>query len=708
MRIRTKLLLFLLALVLPPLVAVSYYALRQGRLLGEELAGTAADSSRHAAAQELALMVELIGEDVNDNRQMLELSLAFLAQEAGRVLAAPAPDGATVFSSDAFDAARGLPAGLTPLAGLGVPATADAPSFSRPAGSAGIWPTDDARRLTRLLPTLATLQAKLAGNMLWAYVALPSGLLCTFPGHGRMPAGYDPRERPWYQAALHRGDAAWTILRDASTGRLTATVAAPIPGPDGKLLGVAGIDAPLETLLPESDLSRRWGEGVRALVVRNAPPSGRTEGGAGTGVEVLGSRDFLAATSGWNTPLAPVRLASPDAAALARLAAAIDGGQPEQMELSLEGDRYFAVYKPFPDAPAGLLVLVPSQAVLRQAASAEAAIRTRTQGMLTVVVSFALLAVAGAAGMAYFGARAVTRPVTSLCLAAERLAQGDLAARAPVAGRDELATLAATFNDMAPKLAERLRLKQDMLLAMEVQQNLLPKAPPVLPGLDIAGATSFCDETGGDYFDYLHLTPQGGGICDVVVGDATGHGVAAALFMATGRALLRAGRGGEPGPAALLTLANGLLWQDTMESGRFLTLYYLRLTDGGLAPDGGLTWARAGHDPALLYDPATDAFEELMGPGLPLGVLPDYAYEEQSHSGLAPGQVLAIGTDGIWEARNPAGEMYGKERFRRVLRATARGTAEAIVAAIHQDVAGFQAGAPRDDDITVVVVKALG
>jgi sigma-B regulation protein RsbU (phosphoserine phosphatase) len=708
MRIRTKLLLILLALVLPPLLAVSYYALREGRLLGEELAGKAADSYRHAAEQELALMVELIGEDLNDNRQMLELSLALLVQEAGRVLATPPPEGATVFSSDAFDAAGGLPAGLAPLDGLGVPATKDAPSFSRPAGSGGPWPSADARRLTRLLPTFGTLRAKLAENILWAYVALPDGLLCTFPGHGRMPAGYDPRDRPWYRAALHRGGPAWTILFDASTGRLTATVAAPIPGPDGKLLGVAGIDAPLETLLPESDLSRRWGEGVRALIVRNAPPSAGAAGGAGSGVEVLGSRDFLAAGSGWNTPVAPARLASPDAAALSGLAAAIDAGRPGQMELSLDGERYFAVYKPFPDAPAGLLVLVPRQAVLHQADSAGAAILSRTRGMLTVVVSFALAAVAGAVLLAYFGARAVTRPVTSLCHAAERLAQGDLAARAPVAGRDELGSLAATFNDMAPKLAERLRLKQDMLLAMEVQQNLLPKAPPALPGLDIAGATSFCDETGGDYFDYPHLTPQGGAICDVVVGDATGHGVAAALFMATGRALLRAGRGGAPGPAALLSLASGLLWQDAMESGRFLTLYYLRLENGGLAPEGRLTWARAGHDPALLYDPATDAFEELLGPGLPLGVLPDYAYAEQSHPGLAPGQVLAIGTDGIWEARNPDGEMYGKERFRKVLRATARDTAQAIVAAIHRDVAGFQAGAPRDDDITVVVLKALG
>ena len=101
MRIRTKLLCFLLALVLPPLVAVSYYALREAKLLGHELAQRAAESYKHSAEQELMLMVDLIGEDVNDNRQMLELSLSFLARETAHALlgsplprsAADAPDG---------------------------------------------------------------------------------------------------------------------------------------------------------------------------------------------------------------------------------------------------------------------------------------------------------------------------------------------------------------------------------------------------------------------------------------------------------------------------------------------------------------------------------------------------------------------------------------------------------------------------------------
>ena len=672
MRIRTKLLLVLLGLVLPPLVAISIYALREARLLGDELAQRAALSFKHAAESELALMVDLIGEDVADNRQMLELALAMLSGEASRILeAAPGSDGK-------------MP-GDTPLPSLDGP-----PGMPREqAGQAGA-------ELLRLAPAFDTLRQKLGDSMLWAYIARPDGIIATAPAHGPMPAGYDARERPWYQAAVQTNGVAWRVLVDATTSRLTATVSAPIHGRDGRLLGVVGIDAPLEALLPESDLSRRWGDGVRACFIQFR--DGR--------IEIIGNRDFLDPNLGWKTPVTPTPLALDDPDGLSKLAAAMESRQAAQVVLTLNDEDYFAVLRPFSLAPAGLLVLVPRQAVLHQADSAESSILARTRSMMAVVVSFALLAVAAAVALAYYGSRAVTRPLTSLSAAAARLAEGDFEARAPVAGQDELGRLAQTFNTMAPKLAERLRLVQDIRLAKEVQQNLLPKAPPHLPGLDLAGATIFCDETGGDYFDYLSFAPAPDGGCDIIVGDATGHGIAAALFMATGRALLRGGQGAGSGPAALLTLANALLWQDTADSGRFITLYFLRLEGGGLAPAGRLVWSRAGHDPAMVYDPATDSFAELLGPGLPLGVLPDHIYTEQSCPGLTPGQVLLLGTDGIWEARNPADAMYGKDRFREVVRRHAALTAEAIVAAVHADVAAFQASAPRDDDITLVVLKA--
>lgn len=701
MRIRTKLLIVLVCLVVPPLLATSYLALREARNLGYDLAEREAFSFKRSAERELALMVDLIGEDIDDNRRAQELSVSLLAEAAGRALAGPVPAATPMYFDDAF--ADGVPEGLRALPGPDAPpeaSTADALALHVPEGVSRKGVTANARRLASLLPTMVMLRGNLGENLLWAYVALPSGLLAVFPGHGPLPPGYDARARTWYAAALAKRGPIWRILVDATSGRLTATVSAPMFDRNGRILGVAGLDAPLEAMMPESDLSKRWGNGVRALIV------GLEKTPAGKRVTVIGDREFLHQAQGWNTAPASSFLRSADTEGLDRVAKAIADRHSALVAMAIDGTPAFVAYRPFPSTEAGMLVVVPRSAVLAQAESAESSILARTKSMIIVVTAFTLVTIIAAVILAIFGSRAVTRPVTALCRVAEQLAQGDLSARAPVTGRDELADLARAFNGMAPKLSERMRLKQDMMLAMEVQQNLLPKAPPKLSGLDIAGATFFCDETGGDYYDYLQFSHQDDN-CDVVLGDVTGHGISAALFMATGRALLRGGADPDIGPARLLNVVNGLLCQDTGDSGRFITLFFLRLEKSGLDPAGRLVWTRAGHDPALLYDPEADTFEELMGPGIPLGVVPDFVYVEQARPGLRPGQLLVMGTDGIWEARNSEGEMYGKERFLEVLRRHRDDAAEAIIAAVYEAVTRFQAGLPREDDITLVVVRAL-
>ena len=118
-----------------------------------------------------------------------------------------------------------------------------------------------------------------------------------------------------------------------------------------------------------------------------------------------------------------------------------------------------------------------------------------------------------------------------------------------------------------------------------------------------------------------------------------------------------------------------------------------------------LEWIRAGHDPALIYDPEKDIFEELMGPGLALGVVENYDYALQSRNGLKPGQVIIIGTDGIWEGRNPSGEMFGKERLMEIVRNSAAHDSHAILEKIFQEHTDFSEGLKSDDDLTLVVVK---
>jgi sigma-B regulation protein RsbU (phosphoserine phosphatase) len=117
-----------------------------------------------------------------------------------------------------------------------------------------------------------------------------------------------------------------------------------------------------------------------------------------------------------------------------------------------------------------------------------------------------------------------------------------------------------------------------------------------------------------------------------------------------------------------------------------------------------ITSVRAGHDPALVYDLATDAFDTLEGVGIALGVVADVQLMEQSVQ-LKPGQVLVIGTDGIWEARNQAGEMFGKERFETLIRREANFSAGEIVNHVLNAVSEFRKPGTQEDDVTLVVIR---
>lgn len=254
---------------------------------------------------------------------------------------------------------------------------------------------------------------------------------------------------------------------------------------------------------------------------------------------------------------------------------------------------------------------------------------------------------------------------------------------------------------------DKQRLEFDMEVAASVQQGFWPKAPPPLPGFDVAGLSVSCDAMGGDYYDYFlrpGFGPDPAPRCYMAVGDVTGHGIQAALLMATARAFLRARLLSPGGPAAVLDDVNRLLARDLTLTGRFMTLFLLELDPAGT----GLRFVRAGHDPALLYDPARDEFLELGGRGIPLGIDGDWRYEENAMGGMPPGSVLACGTDGIWETMDTAGAMYGKDRLRRVLRATAAGDAGSVARAVLADLETFRQGGPQLDDVTLVVVKAAG
>ena len=242
-------------------------------------------------------------------------------------------------------------------------------------------------------------------------------------------------------------------------------------------------------------------------------------------------------------------------------------------------------------------------------------------------------------------------------------------------------------------------MQQSLELAMQVQQNLLPQKDPVVKGLDVSGRSIYCDETGGDYFDFLHS--NGNNRLGVVLGDISGHGIPSALLMATARAFIRQ-RSVMPGNISeIIEDVNRLLCKDVMDSNSFMTLFYLSIDP----QSRNLRWVRAGHDPALSYHPDTDTFEEFVGAGIPIGVEPDWEYAENEKTGLGPGQIIVLSTDGIRETFNRSGEMFGKERMLEAIRQNRQGNARDILDGIIGSVDQFREGLEFQDDITLVVIK---
>lgn len=225
-----------------------------------------------------------------------------------------------------------------------------------------------------------------------------------------------------------------------------------------------------------------------------------------------------------------------------------------------------------------------------------------------------------------------------------------------------------------------------------------PKIP--VAGFDYAGASFARYKKGGDYHDII--ASSDGGRVAVAVGDVAGHDALAVRLRKVAALFLRE-RVAEPGRLGDVMDGVNRDLLPYMEAGRFMTLFMAVI----VGATRSIHWVSAGHGPVIAYDPIRDRFEDVPGNDIPLGIDRDWHYREQAHTGWATGALLVVGTDGIWEARNPAGEMYGRDRLCESVRAARAGSAAEIVEAVTMDLAAFRQGRPQGDDVTLVVVKAL-
>jgi sigma-B regulation protein RsbU (phosphoserine phosphatase) len=294
-----------------------------------------------------------------------------------------------------------------------------------------------------------------------------------------------------------------------------------------------------------------------------------------------------------------------------------------------------------------------------------------------------------------------SRPIEAIIQTLKRIREGYLDRKVEVTTNDEIGYTGDVINEMTEGLKERERMKHSLELAKEVQLNLLPEKAPEIDGLDMAGISLYCDETGGDYYDYFRLSKDGEQKLGVTIGDVSDHGVPSALLMTTARAFIRF-RASLPGNVAdIVSDVNHHLTMDIEGGGQFMTLFFISID----IQNKTMNWIRAGHDPAVIYDPSLGEIEELKGKGIPLGIDENYQFQMNQKTGLTEGQLIVLSTDGIWEARNKKGEIFGKDRFYNLIRKNADLNATAITNMVVEEIEEFQDGFRREDDITMVVIK---
>lgn len=358
-----------------------------------------------------------------------------------------------------------------------------------------------------------------------------------------------------------------------------------------------------------------------------------------------------------------------------------------------------------------------------------------------------LLALFSAAWMT----RAVTGTVHKLYQATEFIKRGDFSHRIRTSSRDQLGELALAFNDMSADIellltdrVERERLEREIEIAHEVQAQLFPRSVPRLATAEITGECRAARGVAGDYYDYIEIAP---GLIAFALGDVSGKGVSASLVMSNLQATLRAQAAiiserlrltgaGMPaaaasatggGPVALKGMdvetetgqtPRGVTGVDTRravsnmtqsintqlcsstEGNRFATLFLALYDDRA----GALRYTNAGHNPPALIRAGGD-IEQLTDGGMMVGAF-DWAQFEEAETTLGEGDLLLVFSDGLSEAQNLAGEEYGEQRLIEFAAARRDLSAEELRSAIFEEVNSWAGGAERDDDQTLVILKA--
>ena len=252
------------------------------------------------------------------------------------------------------------------------------------------------------------------------------------------------------------------------------------------------------------------------------------------------------------------------------------------------------------------------------------------------------------------------------------------------------------------RISERERLRKEMEIAARVQLSLLPKEEPKIPGYDISSVSIPAVEAGWDYFDFVKLS---GNKIGIAIGDVSGKGIGAAIYMTLTKGILQAHAEENVSPGNVLVKVNRLLYK-TIEKNSFVSMFYAILDIN----KHSITYSRAGHNPGILCSQEAGGTRLLFSKGMALGLEEGSIFSstlKEENIEVKPGDVFVLYTDGFTEAMNEKHQQYGEQTLIRLIENHRDLTAKQLIDLVLKDVKKFVDNYPQHDDMTMVVLKRI-
>lgn len=563
-------------------------------------------------------------------------------------------------------------------------------------------------RAETLRPVYKALHDRYSETVLRQYTVLESGGFSLYPDTGpTFPDHFDPRKFHWYTETKKNRKLTWNPpTLDPERGTFFSTVSMPLFRPDGSFAGVTCMDVSTLKEIHLTSIPDHLKARTRLFLTYLDISSKLKD----LGLRIISEKDHLGAGRNWTALDRDQWLESGDSRKYGRMIQDIIDRRSGVIQMPYKGQASFWAFGLVGEANVALIIITPQEAIVSQAVEAGKFIVGQMRDYLKRIAVFALCMALAVVIVAYLVSRAVSNPLQSLAEATRQIATGNLEIEIPpITSKDEISHLAQCvesmkndlgvyIKDLTETTAAKERIESELSIATDIQMSFLPKLFPPFPDrkeFDLYAVINPAKEVGGDLYDFFFTDEDHLFFC---VGDVSGKGVPAALFMSVTKTLTGAQKG-LLDPARILCKVNSDLCENN-DSMMFVTMFCGVLD----IRTGEMLFSNAGHNPPVLIrrDGRTEWLK--VPAGIVLGVMPDFSFETSSIQ-LLPEDLLITYTDGVTESFDANQALYSEERLIREASSCKQKTPQEAVQRIKASVEAFAAGCPQSDDITLLALK---